>query len=301
MTESYETLETIVARTVAERVPSEIQALAAAVEALHAPGTAAVIAYGSALRGVAAGETLIDLYVLTDSAAAVSSNPLARLGCRLVAPNVHYAEVPLATATLRAKYAIMPLDLFVQKMTAGVSNPYFWARFAQPCRIVAARDEDVRNTLVAALCEAVRTMIAASLPLGRAGDDALKLWQRGFTETYRTELRPEAGDRAREIVLANAPYYRAVTQAVLGPDWQSSGSPEASAGLWRRRRLAGKILSVLRLVKAAFTFEGGADYLAWKITRHSGLAIEVKPWQRRHPVLGALWLLPGLLRRGAVR
>jgi hypothetical protein len=157
------------------------------------------------------------------------------------------------------------------------------------------RDEDVRRKLVAALAQAVRTMIAASRPLGRPGDDALDLWRRGLAETYRTELRPEPADRARAIVAANAPWYRAVTEAVLGPGWVAGGVPPVS---WGRRRVAGKALSVLRLLKAGFTFEGGADYVAWKIARHSGEAIEVKPWQRRHPVLGALWLLPGLLRRG---
>ena len=47
-------------------------------------------------------------------------------------------------------------------------------------------------------------------------------------------------------------------------------------------------MSVLRLAKAAFTFAAGADYLAWKISRHSGIEVKLKPWQRRHPVLGAL-------------
>ena len=34
-------------------------------------------------------------------------------------------------------------------------------------------------------------------------------------------------------------------------------------------------LSVLRLLKALFTFEGGLDYIAWKLERHSGQRIEV--------------------------
>jgi hypothetical protein len=295
---SSDTLETIVARTAGEPVAPEIGVLAEAMRARHAPGAVAVIAYGSSLRGIGLTDTLIDLYVLTDSPAAVSPNGLARLGCRLVPPNVHYGEVRHGDVALRAKYAVLPLDQFARKMGQGVANPYFWARFAQPCRIVWVRDEEVRRTLTAALAQAVRTMIAASLPLGRPGDDTLDLWRRGLAETYRTELRPEPGDRARAIVAANASYYRAVTNAVLGPGWVAGGAPPVS---WRRRRVAGKGLSVLRLLKAGFTFEGGADYVAWKIARHSGQAIDVKPWQRRHPVLGALWLLPGLLRRGALR
>lgn len=294
-----ESLEAIVARRSAEPLAPEILALAEVVRARHEPGVLAVLAYGSSLRGVAAGDTLIDLYVLTDSGAAVSRNRLARLGCRLVPPNVHYGEARIGSVTLRAKYAVLPLETFVRKLGPEVANPYFWARFAQPCRIVWVRDDGVRGRLVAGLAQAVRTMIAASLPLAQAGEDALELWRRGLAETYRTELRPESGDRAGAIVAADATYYKAVTQAVLARDWVPDG--KAPAANWQRRRLAGKALSVLRLLKAAFTFEGGADYVAWKIARHSGQAIDLKPWQRRHPVLGALWLLPGLLRRGAVR
>ena len=46
---------------------------------------------------------------------------------------------------------------------------------------------------------------------------------------------------------------------------------------------------------------GGAEYIAWKINRHAGTKIELKPWQRRHPLLAAISLLPRLLRSGAIR
>jgi hypothetical protein len=52
---------------------------------------------------------------------------------------------------------------------------------------------------------------------------------------------------------------------------------------------------------ASFTFAGGADYIAWKINRHAGTKIELTPWQRRHPLIAAISLLPQLLRSGAVR
>ena len=66
-------------------------------------------------------------------------------------------------------------------------------------------------------------------------------------------------------------------------------------------RLKGKALSVVRLAKASATFAGGADYIVWKINRHSGAGIALKPWQRRYPLLGAITLLPRLLKSGAVR
>ena len=70
---------------------------------------------------------------------------------------------------------------------------------------------------------------------------------------------------------------------------------------WRLRRYQGKLLSVLRLMKAAFTFTNGASYLLWKIERHSGVTIEVKPWQRRHPILASSVLFWKLYRKGAFR
>jgi hypothetical protein len=55
------------------------------------------------------------------------------------------------------------------------------------------------------------------------------------------------------------------------------------------------------LAKASATFAGGADYIAWKINRHAGTKIELKPWQRRHPLLAGISLLPKLLKSGAIR
>ena len=70
---------------------------------------------------------------------------------------------------------------------------------------------------------------------------------------------------------------------------------------WRRLRRKGKALTLVRLAKASTTFAGGVDYLAWKINRHAGTDIKVKPWQRRWPLIGAIVLLPRLLRRGVIR
>jgi hypothetical protein len=75
----------------------------------------------------------------------------------------------------------------------------------------------------------------------------------------------------------------------------------AGARLWKRRRRVGKLLTLARLAKGSATFAGGLDYLAWKISRHAGVPVTIKPWQRRFPLLGALCLLPGLLARRVVR
>lgn len=290
----YESLEDILARRAEEPVPPEVAAMGEAVRGAYGGGAVAVLAYGSSLRGIDPSETLIDLYVLTASLADVSGNPLSRAACALLPPNVYYAETPFAGRTLRAKYAVLPLQAFELRCGGVTDNPYFWARFSQPCRLLHVRDNVTRIRIVQALGEAVRTMLTAAAGVAPAGANTTTLWVEGFRETYRTELRPEGPDRAAAIVAADEAFYRALTDAA------APILPERSAN-WRWRRLVGKTLSVLRLLKAAFTFSGGAEYLAWKVARHSGEKIELKPWQRRHPILGALSILPGLLRRGAVR
>jgi hypothetical protein len=70
---------------------------------------------------------------------------------------------------------------------------------------------------------------------------------------------------------------------------------------WRLRRWQGKILTVLRLAKAAFTFQDSINYAAWKIERHTGVRVEVTPMLRRHPVLWGFKVSWRLLRRGVLR
>jgi hypothetical protein len=279
------TLEALIAETLARPVRPEIAVMADHVRALH-KGVLAIVAYGSCLRGAA--DSLIDLYVLTADFSGVSSDPLSRLGCRLAPPNIYYAEIQFEGRPVRAKYAVLPLPLFARWMSA--SNPYFWARFAQPTALLFSTD----HRTVMAITQAVRTMYGHALGLTPDAGDPLAVWAKGFAATYATELRAEvSGGRAASLVAANESYYRAT--AVLMKDV----SPIKAN--WAARRVTGKLWSLVRLMKAGFTFVGGADYLAWKIERHSGHRIEVSDWQRRHPILAGLSLLPQLLRRGAVR
>lgn len=282
-------------------VPDAVRAIGTAVGDARGPGVAAVLAYGSALRGVPASDTLIDLYVLTDRPDAISPNRLSRAACRLLPPNVYYAEATHEGATVRAKCAVLPLDVFERKVAPQTDNPYFWARFAQPSALLHAHDADIAARVEAAVATAIARMVQEGRRLAGTASgsdtDPLRLWVRALTATYATELRSEREDRARQIVGADESWYRE-TAALVPP----AGDMRSAAGhVWLRRRVAGKLLSVLRLVKAAFTFSGGADYIAWKIERHSGVPVELTDWQRRHPILAALTLIPKLYRKGAFR
>ncbi len=284
-----ESLEELVATTLARAVPREIAAMAEHARASHRD-VRAVLAYGSCLRGVATAKSLIDLYVLTGALDGVSSNALSRAACALLPPNVYYTEMEIDGQRTRAKYAVLPLSLFAARMTAD--NPYFWARFAQPSALVFAASDDDHDRVIAAIRTAVRTMFANARGLSPSGDP-LAVWTTGFAATYATELRAETSARAASIAAANADYYREAARLLQ--------AVPAIAANWPLRRATGKLRSIARLIKAAFTFTGGADYIAWKIERHSGQKIALTDWQRRHPIVAGLMLLPQLLKRGAVR
>ncbi len=294
MSQACETLFNVLEEHAPSALPEVLGVMAERIRAQCGPGVVAVLAYGSTLRGVAPSESLMDFYVLVENNSAVSGSAFSRAGCRLVPPNVYYVETTIAGETYHAKYAVLPLGQFERKVSGATSNPYFWARFAQPAAVVFTADDAARLRVRAALAAACETAMARFVPLAAPGDGPLDIWVNGFALTYGSELRSEGPERARSVVEANAEYYRAVTDALLP-------TIAARPVNWRMVQLAGKAMSIARLLKAAFTFQGGADYLAWKISRHSGQPVELTEWQRRHPILAAITLLPRLLKSGAVK
>jgi hypothetical protein len=285
------TVQKLLAVETAKPVDPAITAMAEAVRQKH-QGVLAILAYGSTLRDVSANESLIDLYVLTEDRHGVTNNAISRLGCALVPPNVYYGECRHNGKTYRAKYAVLPRAQFQARVKYNVSNPYFWARFAQPCRIIWAQDDIARASILKSLEAAVTTAFANAKAVA-SDNPSQDQWTALFQNTYRTELRPEAENRAAQIVQANVDYYQKLAIAL-----QDTAPIRAN---WTLRRVAGKAYSVLRLIKASFTFQGGADYIAWKIKRHSGVEIAVTDWHRRHPLLAGIVLLPKLLSKGAIK
>jgi len=54
-------------------------------------------------------------------------------------------------------------------------------------------------------------------------------------------------------------------------------------------------------LKGLFTFDGGIDYVAWKLARHSGQEVVVPDRVRRYPLLFMWGFFWRLYRRGAFR
>ena len=283
-------LRDLVAEELALPVDARVTGMAAAIAAERGDSSRAVLFYGSCLRQSELDGLMLDFYlVVSDYRAAYGKTWMATAN-RLVPPNVFYFE----HAGLVAKYAVLSEADFHRLNGPETSNVSVWARFAQPSRLVWAADARARDAAIDAISRAAPTLLGTA---GRVdGETSLDWWRRAFALTYSAELRAERKERGQSVVDADRERYERFGSAAIAVIPAS-----ASAGGWGWRRLEGKSLSVLRLAKASFTVAGGADYIAWKINRHAGTRIELKPWQRRHPLLAGLSLLPRLIRSGAIR
>lgn len=283
-------LRGLVAEELSLPVDPRVQGIAEAIAARHKTASRAVLFYGSCLREKQLGGLMLDFYLIVSDYRAAYERRWLAIANWLIAPNVFYFE----DKGLAAKYAVLSEADFYRRSGPETSNVSIWARFAQPSRMVWSADEEARERVVDAVTRAAPTLLKAAGAV--EGEALLDRWRRAFLLTYSAELRAERRGRSSSVVDLEPERY----ERFGGPALEAARFMEPH-GNWAWRRLEGKALSVLRLAKASLTFAGGANYIAWKINRHAGTDIQLKPWQQRHPLIAGLSLLPRLLRSGAVR
>jgi hypothetical protein len=284
-------LHALVAEELAQPVDPRVADMARAVAARHGTASRAVLFYGSCLRERQLDGLMLDFYLIVSDYRLAYDKPWLARANALIPPNVF----PFQHGGLAAKYAVLSEADFRRLNGPETRNVSVWARFAQPSRLVWAADEEARRDAITAVARAAPTLLGAA---GRvAGEHSLDWWRRAFSLTYSAELRAERKGRSGSVVDADPARY----QLFSAPAAAAIERGAVRDGGWARRRIEGKALSVVRLAKASATYAGGADYIVWKINRHAGTDFVLKPWQRRHPLLGAISLLPRLLKSGAIR
>lgn len=288
--------QALIAAELAVPVDVQVVAMAQAIAAQYGNAARAVLFYGSCLRQKQLDGLMLDFYLIVSDYAAAYPKRLLATANRLIPPNVF----PFAHAGLAAKYAVLSEADFARLNLLGASTVSVWARFAQPTRLVWRADDAAEAAVISAVAESGPTLFSLAMPL-IDGSDPVAIWRAGFAQTYRAELRAERTDRSGSIVDSDEARYRQFGQALLDDGVTGFADRPTAERRWRQLQRSGKWASVARLAKASLTFAGGIDYLAWKINRHAGTQITIKPWQRRWPLLGAITLLPCLLRQGAVR
>jgi hypothetical protein len=282
-------LRDLVAEELSLPVDPQVSAVASEIAAKYGDASRAVLFYGSCLREKQLDGLMLDFYLIVSNYRAAYRKRWLAAANRLIPPNVFYFD----HEGLAAKYAVLSEGDFYRLNGPETSSVSVWARFAQPSRLVWSANEAARERAIDAVSRAAPTLLAAAGR--REGEKPLDWWRRAFSLTYSAELRAERVGRHASVVDADRKRFIRFAEPAAAA---IERVPKAS---WRWRRIEGKTLSVLRLAKASATFAGGASYIAWKINRHAGTEIRLKPWQQRHPLLAALTLLPRLIRSGAVR
>jgi hypothetical protein len=299
-------------------VPETARAFANEICRRHGSAVAAVLFYGSCLRKQTT-EGVLDFYVLVDSYRAVFASPLFAVLNAILPPNVFYLEVQIGQQTVRGKYAVISMPAFAHAASLRSLYAIIWGRFCQPTLLVYSRDEACRTTVVGAFVEAALTMATRMTALLPARFQTAELWQRGFQETYRTELRAEKPDTIQAIYEAAPERYDRVAEEALhelerrgklsfcasesgqAGEWQVSLLSRERRWLqwdWKMRRPLAKGRYAVWLLKSALTFGDWLPYVLWKIGRHAGVALKPTERQRRHPfLLGGPAILKLLVQR----
>lgn len=311
-------LVTLISQHSLRPAPPGVHPLCDEIRSRYGSAVQAVVFYGSCLRRNDETEGIVDLYVLVDSYRCAYPKGTLAAANRLLPPNVFYLERRWGEGLVRAKYAVLSVPDFSRGTSRRWFHSYLWGRFAQPAALIYARDAQIAEQVHQALAQAVVTFISRVVPILPVRFTAREVWQEGLALSYRAELRAERADKVVHLFEAWQDYYEQVTRAAIPAlPFPAELIPETKPLLyyatipalgrslsrlaWALRSLQGKVLSVLRLFKGLFTFQGGPEYVLWKIERHSGIRVERNLRQRRYPLLEVGRVLWRLYRSGAFR
>ena len=301
MTHETEDLVRVIAEELTQPVPEAARVLSQCLRDRYGDAVVAILLYGSCLR-TGDDEGVLDLYVLVDRYRTIYTNPILAVLNTLLPPNVFYLETSLHGRTVRTKYAVLSLAAFVRATSQRTFESYFWARFAQPCALLYAARPAIADQVSTAMAAAVVTLVRRSMPLVPERFRLTDLWNTALTETYRVELRAErpgvsgklytaATDRyarVTQLALSRLPY-PATFETIVNEMWIAARIPSrerwVTRHLWRLRRVQGKVLSLLRILRNALTFDSGVDYIMWKIERHSGVKADPTWREKRFRLL----------------
>ncbi|QNT77609.1 hypothetical protein [Entomobacter blattae] len=272
-----------------------------------------VLFYGSAIEKDDP-DGILDFYVIVNKVSDWPGSVLKHFGNRVLPPNVEYYECQIRGQVIRAKVAIITLKQFYKMSGRYSYDITIWARFAQPARLVWVNNPKAADAILVCLIRCVKTATFWAAVLGSREGKGEAFWYSLFQKTYQAELRMEDNNRPRILLERKEERYT----YFLREGWKAQNIPfqekdgvfspliekekkQALFQRWLARSKKGKPLNLLRILKAVFTFEGGVDYVAWKIFRHQNIKITLSNFERRHPVLASPSLLYKLVKSRALK
>lgn len=310
MVEQGSPLTRLVASELATPTRESARALAEAIRAERGD-VSSILFYGSCLWRET-DEGVFDFYVLVDRYRDTYEEAWLAVGNAILPPNVFYIETQHAGVTLRAKYAVLSVADFEAAVQPGCVHPYIWARFAQPSRLVYARDAEARDFVARCGAQAIVTLMQRLMVFMPASDRSQRfslsaLWQRAFAMTYGAERRAESEnyissiyetaparyDKAAEFAfeeLKRQGFIERASERGGGHAYEVEMPPSKRRLMrwrWHLARPVARLLAIFRLLKTAFTFGDWVPYAIFKLERHTGEPIELTDRQRKHPLIFA--------------
>lgn len=298
---------------IAAFVPTEeVAAQVALLREASGPSLAAVILFGSRLLGTSPDpHSATDLFVVIDDPrafyASLRAHGLARRSSfvmstlnRWLPPNVISVRAPDSTDA-GAKCFVITRSQLDHALSARSADHFCKGRLAQRVELVYARDQEVSRSLALAM-DAARGETLQWVPIGLPTDfDARDFCERMLQVSYAGEIRPERGDRVREVFAAQqaglVPLYRKILveggseHGIVPRDDRFLRTRPVSR--WTRLRWSwyfrrSRLRATLRWSKYVFTYDDWLDYIVRKLRRRTGLELEIGPAERRWPLL-LLW------------
>ena len=270
----------------------------------HGNSIASVIFYGSCMRSREYHDAMLDFYVVVDDYQHAYGHWIPAIANTLLPPNVYFLQIQLDSDIYRAKFAVVSKAALEKSVATKTFHSYFWARFSQPISYIYLNDAKEKQWIAKIQHDAAKTFYKKVMPMLHEECSSENLWVSGLRLTYSAELRTETGQRAVSLYESNQQYYDKISEYLLLTKSKHSVSKYKnifSRVSWATRILLGKVLSLLRLMKASMTFSNGVDYIAWKIERHTGEKIEVSDRLRKHPWVFSWPMLIRLYWRGKIR
>jgi hypothetical protein len=223
---------------------------------------------------------------------------------RVLAPNVIAFAPDGWDGGPVAKIMVIEPRAFERALARDSRDHFVKGRLVQEVALLHARDDQTRawveKLLAAAIADVPRWVgpfLAQPFTAERAARRMLEL-------SYAGEVRPEAGDRVRDVFNAQRAFLvgslaRALDEAVERRWLVRVEGPEPMYRFPRRRGvldrarvrlyfLRSKARATARWLKHVLTFDNWLDYIARKVQRRTGMRVEITPWERRLPLL-LLW------------
>ena len=295
-------------------VENELNGLISHIKNKFSNSLSGIILYGSCLHENNLKKGVVDLYVIVNNYKdAYGNTPLRTLNF-LLPPNIFYFESLGTENKIRSKYAVISLEDFQQGAERWFHS-YIWSRFSQPVKLLYSRDNATEAYLHSLFVQSVIMFFKKTAPvLGPGVFSAEAIWTNGLTLTYSAELRPElqnraayiihqAGDDLIGLIQDATPRLPGLLQQLPSGEYKinvTNAGRRYALLQWKLRRWQGRLFSIIRLIKAVFTFKDCVDYAAWKIERHTGVTIDVTPRLKKHPILFGFNILCKLLKKNTL-